>query len=267
MLMRNIAPSPMRRFAAGIDVGPLEVRLVIASRARRGRRPIAVEWIAFAPLAPGSVSGADLVDRAAVSQALSSLCARWPRRRAMRGMPCAMAIPARAMVESAQAVNPQLEARVEAASAAGIALAAVDCEPSAALRALVYAARCILRPGARFVALWAGYDGVHGWRVADGAVRANVRFPGGEHGDLESALRALADNEVLDRALVGGDIHLFERVGLALADIGECVGCTAVPFECASFGIGGRTSGCHADWRRAAGLAVAFGMALGGVSE
>jgi hypothetical protein len=185
----------------------------------------------------------------------------------MRGMPCVMAIPVRAMAESVVAASPQLEARVEAASAAGIALAAVDGEPSAALRALVYAARCMLRPGARFVALWAGYDGVHGWRVTDDAVRASMRFPGGEHGDLEAALRALADNEVLDRALVGGDLHLLERVGLTLADIGECVGCTAAPFECASFGIGGGTLGRRADWRLAAGFAVAFGMALGGVSE
>lgn len=267
MLMRNIVTAPMRRFAAGIDVGPLEVRLVIASRARRGRRPIAVEWIGLAPLVPGSLAGADVVDRAAVTEALSSLCARLPRRRAMRGMPWAMAIPARAMAEPAVAVSPQLEARLEAASAAGIALAAVDCESAAALRALVYAARCILRPGARFVALWAGYDGVHGWRVADDAVRASIRFPGGEYSDLEAALRALADDEMLDRALVGGDLHLLERVGLALADIGECVGCTAAPFECASFGIEGGTPGRHADWRRDARFAVAFGVALGGVSE
>ena len=267
MSMRNIAPCPMRRFAAGIDIAPLEVRLVIASRTRRGGQTVGVEWIGVAPLAPGTVSGAHLVERAAVTEALSSLCARWPRRRAMRGMPCAMGIPAGATADCAVATNPHLQARIEVAAAAGIALAAVDSEPSAALRALVHTAQCTLRPGARFIALWAGYDGVYGWRVADGQVLASVRFPAREHADLESALRTLAGNEGLERALVGGELHLLERVGLALADIGECVGCSVAAFECVSFAAGGGMRARHADWRRAAGFAVAFGLALSGVAQ
>ncbi|WP_116138042.1 hypothetical protein [Trinickia diaoshuihuensis] len=258
---------PIRRFAAGIDVGPREVRLVIASRARRGRRPVGVDWTGFAPLAPGAVRGVHLVDRAALVEALSALRARMPRRRAMRGMPCAMAIPAAVAGDPTVPANPHLQARIEIAAAAGIALAAVDSEPSAALRALAHAAHCTLRPDARFVALWAGYDGLHGWRVVDDRVQASIRFPGGEHADPESALRALAGAEALDRALVGGDVHLLERAGLALADIGECVGCTVVPFECDSFDSGGGVLARHGDWRRAAGFAVAFGLALSGVSE
>jgi hypothetical protein len=267
MLMRNISPSPARRFAAGIDVGPREVRLVIVSRTRREKWPVGVEWMGVAPLPAGVMCGVHLVDRAAVSAALSSLSARWPRRRAMRSMSCAMAVPG-GMAAGAMAEGTlHLEARVEAAAAAGIALATVDTEPHAALRALVHAAQRTLRPNARFVVLWAGYDGIYGWRAARGAVRASIRFPGGGHADLESALRVLAGNEGIERALVGGDVALLERIGLALPDIGECLGCTVAPFECTSFRANGAALGKCADWRRAAGFAAAFGSALRGVSE
>ena len=267
MLIRNTSPSLMCRFAAGIDVGLNEVRLVIVSRARRGRRPIGVEWIGTAPLGAGAVCGAHLVDRAAVAAALGSLCARRPRRRAMRGMPWAMAIPDGAQAGAAIDGDRHLQTRVEVAAAAGIALSVIESEPEAALRALVHAAQRAMRPSTRFAAIWAGCGGVHGWRVVDGAVRASVRFPGCEHADLESALRALAGSQGLDRAFVGGDLGLLERVGLALADVGECLGCGVAPFECASFRTGGAVLGLHVDPRRTAAFAVAFGMALHGVSE
>ncbi|RDU95548.1 pilus assembly protein PilM [Trinickia dinghuensis] len=267
MPMKNTPPSATCRFAAGIDASPHEVRLVIVSRDRRERRPVGVEWIGIAPLAAGAVSGAHFVDRAAVAAALASLCARRPRRRAMRAMPWAMAIPGGAPGGETIESNRHLEARVEVAAAAGIALAAVDNEPQAALRALVHAAGRASRPCCRFAAVWAGYDGVHGWRVAEGAVRSSFRFPGGEHADLESALRILAGGERLDRAFVGGDLGLLEHVGLALADIGECLACSVAPFERASFRTGRAVLGLHADWRRTAAFAVAFGLALRGVSE
>ncbi len=343
MLMRNQLLSAVRRFAAGIDVSPCEVRLVIASRRRRGGVPVRVEWLGAAPLAAGVMSGADLVDRAAVAAALSSLCAKWPRRRAMRGMRCAMAIPggtttiatfempatgpsahrlggcpdaideldelepamldeaerlcglerdalsvdwwaddcgairgaaagdsaphARQRVTLAAAPRRHLEARVEAAAAAGIALAAVDGEPLAALRALVYAAEHAPRPARRYAAIWAGYDGVYGWRVTEGAVDASIRFPGGEHTDLDVALRRLAANGALDHALVGGDFGLLARVGLTLADIGERLGCGVAPFECAPFCCGGLLPAKPTAWKQDASFAVAFGLALRGVIE
>ncbi len=267
MLMRNISPFPTRRFAAGIDVSPHEVRLVIASRTRREKSSVGVEWMGAAPLAAGAVCGARLVDRAAVSAALALLCAQWPRRHAMRGMSCAMAIPGDTAADAAIDCHVHLEARVEVAAAAGIALANVDNEPQAALRALVHAAERTLRPSPRFAAVWAGHDGIHGWRVADGAVRASMRFPGGEHGDLESAFRVLAGNEGLERAIVGGDLAVPERVGLALPDIGECLGCTVAPFECRSFPANGAALCTCANWRRDAAFTVAFGLALRGVCE
>lgn len=342
MLMKNKLLSAVRRFAAGIDVSPREVRLVIASRRRRGGVPVRVEWLGAAPLAAGAMSGAHLIDRAAVAAALSSLCARWPRRRAMRGMRCAMAIPggataiatfdmpgaglavhrpggcphpldelddlepavldeaerlcgmerdalsvdwwatdsganppvsddgmqhARSRVTLAAAPRRHLEARVEVAAAAGIALSAVDGEPLAALRALAYAAEHALRPARRYAAIWAGYDGVYGWRVTDGAVDSSIRFPGGEHADLDVALRTLAAKEALDHAFVGGDLALLARVGLTLADIGERLGCRIAPFECAPFCCGGVVPPKPTAWKHDPSFAVAFGLALRGVIE
>lgn len=266
MLMRNTLPFPSRRFAAGIDVSQHEVRLVIVSRGHRDKWPV-VEWAGAAPIAAGAVCGVRLVDRAAVSTALSSLCEAWPRRRAMRGMPCAMAVPGQAAGEKAEC-DPNLETRIETAAAAGIALAAVENEQQAALRALVHAAGRTLHPSARFAAIWAGHCGIHVWRVAEGAVRASIRFPGGAHdGDFDPALRSVTGNEGLERAVVGGDFAMLERVGLALADIGERLGCTAQPFDCASYRANGALFGDRTGWRRAGALAVAFGLALRGVSE
>ena len=125
----------------------------------------------------------------------------------------------------------------------------------------------VVRSNARYAALWAGYDGVHGWRIAEGNVRASIRFPGGDDADLDSALRTLAGQDGLECALVGGDFRLLERVGLGLADMGERLGCTVAPFDCASFAGPGLGAGKHIGWKRAAAFAVAFGLALRGVSE
>lgn len=309
MLMRRKLLSAARRFAAGIDVSPREVRLVIVSRKRRGNRPVRIEWVGTAPLAAGVMSGAHLVDRAAIVAALSSLCERWPRRHAMHGMPCFMAVPGAATAVSlspiasterlfdrggasppaidglepspfgrfdrpngmespgARAARRRLEERVEAAAAARIALAAVDGEPQVALRAITYAAEHAGRPPGRYAVIWAGYDGVYGWRIADRDVETASRFPGGEHADLESALRLLAGTEGLEAVFVGGDIRLLERIGLTVADIGERLGCGAAPFECASFccraGVLAEVKG----WKHGATYAVAFGLALRGVTQ
>lgn len=274
MLMRTKLLSADRRFGAGIDVSPTEIRLVIASRKGRSDLPVRVEWLGVAPLSAGAVSGDHLVDRAAVAATLSSLCARWPRRRVMRAMPCAMAVPAPA--ERADvgvcATHPfasrrQLEERAEVAAAAGIALAAIDGEPLAALRGLAYAAEHSLRRVDRCAAVWAAPGGVYGWRIAEGMIEASARFPGGGQADLESALRTLASNTELDRALVGGDLSLLARVGLTLADVGELFGCVVEPFQCAPFCFDGGRFAAPADAKHAASFAVAFGLALRGVLE
>jgi Tfp pilus assembly PilM family ATPase len=337
MLGKNTLLSAKRRFAAGIDVGPREVRLVVVSRKRRSELPLRVEWIGAAPLPLGAMSGPQLVDRAVVAAALSSLCARWPRRRAMRGMPCAMAIPGGATaiatcaldtlalshgrapgeidaldpvmldeaerlyglerdalsidwrasggcadhraggraasarrapcVTPAAAPRRHLQARMEVAACAGIALAAVDGEPLAALRALAYAAEHAMPASERYAALWAGYDGIYAWRVADRAVEASIQFPGGEHADLESALSAIAARGPRERALVGGDLRLLQRVGFSLADIGERLGCVAEPFDCARFCVDGHPFAGRAGGRCGPTFAVAFGLALRGVME
>lgn len=310
MLIRRKLLSAARCFAAGIDVGPREARIVVVSRKRRANRPVRIEWAGAAPVPVGAMSGAHIVDRAAVAAALSSLCARWPRRCAMRGVACSMGIPGGGAVVSSAvtaAAAPLGErmaaascvderglhafeeagrtcwpapgarmpagshahwaARVEAAAAAGIALAGVEEEPRAALRALAYVAEQAHGADERCVAMWVGHGGVHAWRVADGVVEAAIRFPGGEHPDLESALRLVAGAHGLDRALVAGDVGLLERIGLSLADVGERLGCHAVAFDCAPFccrraGIAELTGGRHA-----ATYAVAFGLALRGVTE
>lgn len=309
MLIRRKLLSAVRCFAAGIDVGPREARLVIVSRKRRANRPVRIEWAGAAPVAAGAMSGAHIVDRAAVTAALSSLCARWPRRCVMRGVVCSMAIPGGGAVVSSSvtaAVAPLDEqsaaasciderwhafeeagrasapehgarmppashahwaARVEAAAAAGIALAGMEEEPRAALRALAYFAEHVHRADERCVAIWVGYGGVHAWRVADGAVEAAIRFPGGEHPDLESALRLVAGAHGLDRALVAGDVGLLEHIGLSLADIGERLGCHAVEFDCAPFCCRRAVLAEFTGGRHAAAYAVAFGLALRGVAE
>lgn len=311
MLMRRKLLSAARRFAAGIDIGAREVRLVIASRKRRGAHPVRVEWIGAAPLPPGAMSGVHIVDRALVAEALSSLCARWPRQLPMRGMPCSMAAPGEAASISISALKATrsysnridaascaigecesflfggagqmcghdgdvgrgsashrlLQARVEVAAAARIALASVECEPLAALRGLVYAGEHARMAGDRYGAIWAGHGGVFGWRIADRLVEAAIRFPGGEHPDLDGALRLLAGTEGLDGAFVGGDVGLLERIGLTLADIGERLGCSAAPFECSPFGCRPAALAEFKDWKHGATFAAAFGLALRGVAQ
>jgi Tfp pilus assembly PilM family ATPase len=169
----------------------------------------------------------------------------------------------------AAAAREHLEARVEAAAAAGIVLSAVDGEPPAALRALCHTAECELRDGERYAAVWIGGDGVYGWRIADEAVEAHMRYPAPEHANLAEALRGMAGGQALDCVVAGGDFDLLAGCGMTLADLGDLFGCAVLPFECVPFldpdlrdSLRGACREAHAST-----FAVAFGLALRGVHE
>jgi Tfp pilus assembly PilM family ATPase len=341
-LLCSPLPQPFsRRFAAGIDLSPSEVRLVVLSRRTRREASVRVEWLGAVPLDRATMSGVEIVDSAAVSRAIAALFAEWPRRRATGLLACSMALPGSAtLIDSipmnlsppdaggavstdtlaelepavyahaervagverqalavdwfvdesnrgcgpggassqrdgaarvmiAAAARRHLEARVEAAAAAGIALSAIDGEPPAALRALCYAAHYELRESERYAAVWVGGDGVYGWRIADGAVEAHVRYPAPQHPDLPAALRALTDGEELGCAMTGGDLELLAECGMTLADVGDLLGCTVFAFECASFldANAHRRLGDAYRWAQVPTFAVAFGLALRGVYE
>jgi Tfp pilus assembly PilM family ATPase len=329
MPISNTLLPTKRRFAAGIDLGPREVRLAVLSRRGRGAGPVSVECLAVAPLAGGAMARAQIVDRGAVALALSDVFAQLPDACATRKLTCAMAVPGSATVVTSVALSrlarrtpratpmqalagiepavmaeaervagierhalavdwfiddvlgeadrnapsvtiaatprQHLEARVEAAAAAGVELNALDGEPPAALRALRYAAEFELGPRERYAALWVGGDGVYGWRIANDLIEAHIRYPAPEHHDLADALRELAQGGALGCALLGGELDLLGSVGLATADVGDLLGCSVLPFECGAFCDG--SSRVPLELRHASSFAVAFGLALRGVFE
>jgi hypothetical protein len=314
-----------QRFAAGIDVGSQNVRLVVVSQRARGA--LHLEYVSTVPLAAGAMAGAEIADRPAVARALRDAFADLPRVCTTQALRCAMAVPASATltttvpfarlaaqsdcdeeeagvalaglapavmgeaeriaglerhalavdwfveetpspvrsVRIAATARQHLEARIECAASAGISLSAIDGEPSAALRALRYAASRELDPNEPYAAVWVGTDGVYGWRVVDGENVGEMRYPAPEHTDLADALRDLVHGPAFDCALIGGDIDLLDGVGLSLADIGDVLGCSVLPFECALLGSHARPLD-DALLHEPAG-AVAFGLALRGVLE
>lgn len=330
MLIGNKLLPAARRFAAGIDVSQHEVRLAVLScRARLRGAPARVEWLGVAPLAAGAMSGVHIVDRMALTSALTAVFGQWPQRRSVRMLPCSMAVPGSAtaiasvaLVGTLERIEPavlaqaervaglerqalaldwfvdedgeafgalsdssapasaggprvtiaatarqHVEARVEAAAAAGVVLSAIDSEPLAALRALCHAAEFELERGERYAALWVGGDGIYGWRIGDETVEARMRYPAPEYADLAAALRDLASGDALDWAIAGGEIGLLDSVGFTLADVGDLLGCTVLPFECAPFCYAEGLSAAPPEWRHATTFTVAFGLALRGVSE
>jgi Tfp pilus assembly PilM family ATPase len=68
-----------------------------------------------------------------------------------------------------------LDARIECAAMAGIALTTVDVEPHAALRALRHAATFELELHESYAAAWIGSDGVYGWRVEGELIVQEIR--------------------------------------------------------------------------------------------
>ena len=106
---------------------------------------------------------------------------------------------------------------------------------------------------------------MYGWSVVDGSNVGEMRYPAPEHADLADALRDLLRGPEFDCALIGGDIDLLDGVGFSLADIGDVLGCSVLPFECALLGSHARELD-DALLHEPAG-AVAFGLALRGVLE
>jgi len=163
------------------------------------------------------------------------------------------------------APRQHLEARIECAAMAGVTLCAIDGDAHAALRALRHAAARELSPDDTWIALWVGPDGVHGWSLADDQIVREMRYPALEHADLVDALRYLLNGEPACCALIAGKVGILADAQVSLADIGRVLGCPVLPFECATF--------AHAEHAldavllREPACAVAFGLALRGVSE
>jgi len=322
----------VRRFAAGIDVSPQAVRLVVLSQRVPVGGPVRIEYLAAVPLAAGAMAGVEIVDRVAVIRALRDVFAELPRSCASSSLRCAMALPASATLMSslplarlggvsdvsdvsgvtpasgaslaalesavlseaeriagierhalavdwfidrsprradcvtiAAATRQHLEARIECAAAAGVTLTAIDGEPHAALRALVHTAALELEPHEPYAAIWVGADGVYGWRIAGEAVAGEMHYPAPEHEDLADALRDLVDGGAPGCALLGGELDLLDGVGFSVADFGDVLGCTVLPFECVAMGDCARP--LSAELLREPNCVVAFGLALRGVME
>ena len=88
--------SGRQRFAAGIDVGSQNVRLVVVSQRSRARGALHLEYVNTVPLSAGAMAGTEIADRQAVSRALRDVFAGLPRACSAQALRCAMAVPASA---------------------------------------------------------------------------------------------------------------------------------------------------------------------------
>lgn len=165
----------------------------------------------------------------------------------------------------AVAEQARLDARLDAASAAGVELIAIDGEPYAALRALRHAAALELDEEESYLAFWFGDSGVYGWRIEACMIAAQIRYPELEHADLAATLRGFAQSGAVGCAFVAGDLELFGGAPITLANLGDLLGCIVLPFECAGFCAEARP--VNPQLSRAPDFAVAFGLALRGVLE
>ncbi len=78
-------------------------------------------------------------------------------------------------------------------------------------------------------------------------------------------MRDLAEDGLNVCALGGGEIELLEGVCFSLADIGDVLGCSVLPFDCASLSDGNVIP--QSDLLNEASFAVAFGLALRGIAQ
>jgi Tfp pilus assembly PilM family ATPase len=168
-------------------------------------------------------------------------------------------------VSIAATAREHLEARIECAAMAGLTLTTVDVEPHSALRALRHAARFELELHEPYAAIWIGSDGVYGWRIEDETIAEEIRYPSPEYSCVADALRDLAESNLNVCALVGGEIDLLEGVCFSLADIGDVLGCSVLPFDCSSLSDGNVIP--RSELLHDPNFAVAFGLALRGVAQ
>jgi Tfp pilus assembly PilM family ATPase len=168
-------------------------------------------------------------------------------------------------VSIAATARAHLEARIESAAMAGVTLTTVDVEPHAALRALRHAATFELELHEPYAAIWIGSDGVYGWRVEGETIADEIRYPSPEYSCVADALRDLAENNLNVCALVGGEIELLDGVCFSLADVGDVLGCSVLPFDCSSLSDGNVIP--DSELLHEPSFAVAFGLALRGVTQ
>ncbi|ALL63830.1 Type IV pilus biogenesis protein PilM [Paraburkholderia caribensis MBA4] len=168
-------------------------------------------------------------------------------------------------VSIAATARAHLEARIESAAMAGVTLTTVDVEPHAALRALRHAATFELELHEPYAAIWIGSDGVYGWRLEGETIAEEIRYPSPEYSGVADALRDLAENNLNVCALVGGEIELLDGVSFSLADIGDVLGCSVLPFDCSSLSDGNVIT--DSELLHEPSFAVAFGLALRGIAQ
>ncbi|SAK85183.1 competence protein ComA [Caballeronia hypogeia] len=166
-----------------------------------------------------------------------------------------------AQVSIAATARRHVEARVETAAEAGVALSAIDGEPAAALRAMRHTGSVELHDDARYLVCWLESAGLHGWLVGPRGVENEGRYPAPEYRSIAEALHDLAGEDApLDCIYAGGRIELLAHAGVPLPVLGKTFGCPALPFEAAPHGNG--ASEIEAPHRHSPRFAVAFGLAL-----
>lgn len=167
----------------------------------------------------------------------------------------------RTLVAIAATARRHVEARVETAAEAGIALSAIDSEPAAALRAMRHAGSVELDEDARYLVCWLENAGLHGWLVGARGVENEVGYPAPEYRSILDALHDLVgDGGPLDCIYVGGQLEFMAHAGLSLPMLGKTFGCPALPFESAPYCNG--ASEIAAANRHSPRFATAFGLAL-----
>ncbi|WP_321799762.1 type IV pilus biogenesis protein PilM [Caballeronia sp. J97] len=166
-----------------------------------------------------------------------------------------------ALVAIAATARRHVEARVETAAEAGVALSAIDGEPAAALRAMRRTGSAELGPDARYLVCWLESTALHGWLVGARGVENEVRYPAPEHRSIADALHELAGQDAPpDCIYVGGQIELMAHASLPLPVLGKTFGCPALPFEAAPYCNG--AAEIQAAHKHSPRFAVAFGLAL-----
>jgi Tfp pilus assembly PilM family ATPase len=167
----------------------------------------------------------------------------------------------RTHVSIAAAARRHVEARVEAAAAAGIALSAIDGEPSAALRAMRQSGCAELGDEARYLACWLESAGLRGWLVDGGETENEVRYPAPEYRTMTEALRDLAGGHApIDCIYLSGELALMSKAGLTVPALAQLFDCPVLPFEAAPNCNG--AADIDGALRYSPRFAVAFGLAL-----